>query len=409
VIAPELGPLRELWQRTPEPSEQTRADARARLFEAIGGAVPSVALPAPRTTQHALPRRRLGLVLAVMLIVLLLLASVAVAFGLRVLVFGEAQKAPAGSRVFKTFSEFDLGAPPGMKTGVTPNQTRKVATFGDKTLWVAPTSQGGFCMLLTDAAGGCDRLGTVPLNLIWSSPSGTNPRSRTRLGGWVVTRIIGDVNARWASSVEIRFQDGDVIRPQIVWVSQPIDAGFFVEHVPAEHQQPGHLISAVVAVDRAGEDVASESLPPDRSAGPPADAILDQAKQVAAIQTDVGQAVLRTAPTRYGGRCTWLEFAGKATPVVPCLPQGYEHRQVLAYAVHALGGSFVLAGECGYSAVELLHRNRGVRRVECTHGVVLAALSAEDASGQLRALDRDGRPIPKSTNDVAKAIAEDRR
>jgi hypothetical protein len=295
-----------------------------------------------------------------------------------------------------------------METGVIPNQTRKVAAFGDKTLWVAPTSQGGSCMLLTDAAGGCDRLGTVPLNLIWSSPPGTNPRS-SRLGGWVVTQIIGQVNARWASSVEIRFEDGDVIRPQLVWVSQPIDAGFFVEHIPAEHQQPGHLISAVVAVDHAGEDVASESLPPDRSAAPPADAILDEAKQLAAIQTNAGQAVLRTAPTRYGGRCTWLEFAGRATRVVPCLPQGYEHQQALAYAVHVLGGSFVLAGECGYRAVELLHRDGGIRRVECTDGVVLAALSPQDASGQLRALDRDGRPIPKSTNDVPQAIAEDGR
>ena len=78
-------------------------------------------------------------------------------------------------------------------------------------------------------------------------------------------------------------------------------------------------------------------------------------------------------------------------------------------AGHSLGGSLVLAGECGYSAVELLHRDGGVRRIECTDGVVLAALSAEDASGQMRALDSDGRPIAKSTNDVAKAIAEDRR
>ena len=332
-----------------------------------------------------------------------------VAFGLRVLVFGQAQKAPAGSRVFKTFSEFDLGAPPGMETGVIPNETRKVAMFGDKTLWVAPTSQGGFCTLLTESAGGCDRLGTVPLGVTWSAPPGTSPPSRNRYGAWVLNEMIGHVNARWAHSVEIRFQDGDVIRPQIVWVSEPIDAGFFVEHVPAEHQQPGHLIAAVVAVDRAGELVASQSFGPDRSAAPPPDAILDQAKQLAAIETNAGQAVLRTAPTRYSGRCTWLELAGKATPVVPCLPKGYEHQQALAYAVHSLGGRLILAGECGYSAVELLHRDGDARRVECTDGVAFAALSAEDASGQLRALDRDGHPIPRSTTDVASAIAGDRR
>ena len=37
-MAAELDALRDLWQITPEPSEQTRAHARARLFEAIGGA-----------------------------------------------------------------------------------------------------------------------------------------------------------------------------------------------------------------------------------------------------------------------------------------------------------------------------------------------------------------------------------
>ena len=48
----------------------------------------------------------------------------------------------------------------------------------------------------------------------------------------------GSVNARWAYALEIRFQDGDVIKPQLVWVSQPIDRGYFVQAIPAGHASP---------------------------------------------------------------------------------------------------------------------------------------------------------------------------
>jgi hypothetical protein len=64
-----------------------------------------------------------------------------------------------------------------MATDVIPNETRKVATFGKATLWVAPTRQGGFCFDL-GGQGGCDRLGTVPLSISWtverSATSGEN-------------------------------------------------------------------------------------------------------------------------------------------------------------------------------------------------------------------------------------------
>jgi hypothetical protein len=408
-MAPELDALRNLWQITPEPSEQARADARAELFEAISGGNGSVAVPARLAPRRMLRRRRLGLVLAFALIVLLLVVGVAVAFGLRIVLFGQTEKAAPDSREFKIFADMDVGAPPGMASLVVPNETRKVATFGDKALWVAPTREGGFCAILFPGGGGCDRLGTMPLNV---NLAGADPRSFPRSfssgSPIVVGEISGDVNARWAEALEIRFQDGDVIKPQLVWVSQPIDAGFFVQPIPAEHRQPGHLIAAIVALDRDGNLVASQSLPGYRSAAPPADALLAQARQVAAIETSTGPVLLRTAPTRYGGRCTWLEFEGKATQVVPCLPKGYQHQQALTFAVHSLGGHSILAGECGYSALELVHRDGSVRRIECADGAVFADLTAADAAGQLRILDRHGRPLPKSTSPVPPARAGSR-
>ncbi|MFL6069444.1 MAG: hypothetical protein ACJ74N_17100 [Gaiellaceae bacterium] len=57
-MAPELEALRNLWQITPDPSEQTRADARARLFDAINGGNGSVAVHARLDPRRPLRRRR---------------------------------------------------------------------------------------------------------------------------------------------------------------------------------------------------------------------------------------------------------------------------------------------------------------------------------------------------------------
>jgi hypothetical protein len=400
-MSTDLYALGELWRATSEPNEQTRTDARARLFEEIDRENSSVLDRASLTHWHRmLSRRRLGLLLAAVVVLFLLVVGVAFSFGLGlpVLDFGQAEKAPADSRVVKNFSVLDQGAPPGMATDVIPNETKKVATFGKEALWVAPTRQGGFC---TDrgGGGGCDRLGTVPLNVSWGiERSGPGPDSERSFGGLpVVDSVEGYVNARWADALEIRFEDGDVIRPRVVWVSKPIEAGFFVQMIPQPHRLPGHLISAVVALDRDGNFIASDSLDHNRFTVPPLDAILDRAKQVAVIETGDGPAVLRTAPTRYEGRCTWLEFGAEEIPVTRCLPKGYEHQAALGIAVHALAGHIILVGECGYSAIEFLHRDGGTRRVECTDGLVFTELNQADAAGEVRALDTDGRPLAGST------------
>src|SRR5439155_17700368 len=159
-----------------------RAVARARLFEEIDAdRVGDRVSLAP--WHRVLPRRRLGLVLAGMVVLVLLITGVAFTFGLPVLDFGQAEKAPPESRVVKNFALLDQGAPRGMATDVIPNETRKVATFGDETLWVAPTSQGGFCTDL-GGEGGCDRLGTVPLNVSWAiERPGPSPLSEKSFGG----------------------------------------------------------------------------------------------------------------------------------------------------------------------------------------------------------------------------------
>jgi len=343
-------------------------------------------------------RNRRWVLAAAIVGVIVVAVTAAFTFGLPVLDFGQAQKAPPESRVVKNFAVLDQGAPPGMATDVIPNETRKVATFGNATLWVAPTKQGGFCTDL-GSEGGCDRLGTAPLNVSWAiERSGLSPESERSFSGVpVVDQVSGYVNARWASGLEVRFQDGDGIRPQVVWVSKPIEAGFFLQSIPAAHRRAGHLISEIVALDANGTVVTSDSLGRNRSASPPADAIVDQAKQLAAIETASGQVVLRTAPTRYEGRCAWLEFAGEAIPATPCLSKGYVNQAALALAVHTFGGRSILFGECGYNAVEFVHEDGGSRTVGCSDGIVFTQLTPADETGQVRALDHEGRPLPGST------------
>jgi hypothetical protein len=72
---------------------------------------------------------------------------------------------------------------------------------------------------------------------------------------------------------------------------------------------------------------------------------------------------------------------------------------------HSLGGRLILAGECGYSAIEFLHQDGGLRRAACTDGVVFTELTPPDAAGQLRALDAEGRPLPGSAIPVARLRA----
>ena len=105
--------------------------------------------------------------------------------------------------------------------------------------------------------------------------------------------------------------------------------------------------------------------------------------------------------------CTWAEFGNQVFRVVPCLSQQYERQRGLAIAVRPFGGRLILLGGCGYPAVELLHRDGSVRRVECREGVIFTALTPADASARLQAVNQDGSPVASSM-DVGTLVATSR-
>jgi hypothetical protein len=148
------------------------------------------------------------------------------------------------------FSELNLGFPPGMSPNAVSGETRKVGRFdfggSTRTLWVAPARNGGFCSLwLPEGGGGCSTSG---------KPLSTGALLRGGLPEWVN----GDAAAPTADVI-IRFTDGTTVEPRIVWVSAPIDAGFFAYEVPAAKQRSGAHVTAVDAYDRNGTLLAHQT------------------------------------------------------------------------------------------------------------------------------------------------------
>jgi hypothetical protein len=335
-MSSEFSTLREAWVALDEPSQEVREGARTRLFDEIAAEESERLGRASdqRVRQGGLrPRSRLAIVLAFGLLLLLTWATLTLAFGWHV-VFGSAPRAPHSSKIFKDFDTLDVGAPAGMASGVIPNQTRLVATFGRVQVWVAPTRAGGYCAVIA-GAGGCDRLGTAPLNVTYgfaSEPGRGGEPNAPGLGPDLadLREVAGSINARWSETLEVRFEDGTVLRPRVVWVSEPISQGFFYLPIGNDHRPAGHQLREVVALDAHGNIVESESMRGIHrpySAGPPPGAVSQQAAEVGHLQTPVGEAVLWHAPSRFDTGCTWLELAGRFY-----LGHGFNGCQVTGYS-----------------------------------------------------------------------------
>jgi hypothetical protein len=183
-----------------------------------------------------------------------LLAAVVVAtpaWGLvrGVLPFWDQPTAPQSIQL--QFFSLNAGAPRGMSPRAVAGETREVGRFSfggsTRTLWVAPARNGGFCSLwLPAGGGGCSTSG---------HPLSTGALLRLGVPAWVT----GDVIASAVGDVVLRFSDGSTVHPRIVWVSAPIDAGFFAYDVAAGRQTSRVHVTAVDAYDRQGRLVAHQT------------------------------------------------------------------------------------------------------------------------------------------------------
>ena len=184
---------------------------------------------------------------------------------------------PAPTRIVRSFETMDVGAPPGMETRVIAGETRKAfeadVGFGlEAVVWVAPTRLGGYCTHVElrlngepkGGGAGClsDRnsLSRLPEERRHFSIGKIIPGPITREGRLLRGPFIldGDVWNRAATHVELRFDDGEQDRVPVIWVTKPIDAGFFLYSVPSTHWADGHEPAVAILRDKDGRELARQ-------------------------------------------------------------------------------------------------------------------------------------------------------
>lgn len=118
-------------------------------------------------------------------------------------------------------------------------------------VWVAPTREGGFCFRV---------LGTTCLTpeLKATNKIGAMGLATRHAAGFAL--LAGHVSDERVHQVELLYQDGERVRLPFVWVSAPINAGFYAFDVPEQNEQPGHLTVAITGRDKYGNAVVHTCL-----------------------------------------------------------------------------------------------------------------------------------------------------
>jgi hypothetical protein len=258
------------------------------------------------------PHRTLTIA-GVALFVAIAVVAAAYALGYPVIDFNKAPKGPR--TVVDDFGSLQVGAPAGMAPGVLPNQARRITSVEidgkEHVLWVAPTTQGGFCEEWTKFSGGCraSRTGKAASRIGGGGLAGPN--------GFTVLQ--GSFFQSTGARIELRYADGQTDQIPFVWVTAPIDAGFYLYRVPDAHRRAGHQPTSITLYDSSGHVLSSNPLPavelPDdvshRVAGypplsVPAKAEYAERQQLFAWHADDGARIgLWIAPERGGGTCFW--------------------------------------------------------------------------------------------------------
>jgi hypothetical protein len=183
--------------------------------------------------------------------------AAAPAFGLGgklVRIFASGEPAPAS--IERSFGGLDADAPPGLATGVAASQTRKIVLPGNVALWIAPTSRGGFCLFVEGGGGQCDTARTLKFWPMFSIGGDFSHQGVIESGPVLID---GSTTLNDAASAEVRFEDGSSVTIPVVWVSAPIDAGFFGYEVPPAHLRVGARPTLLILRDANGNELRRDS------------------------------------------------------------------------------------------------------------------------------------------------------
>ena len=203
----------------------------------------------------------------------ILIATPAWALVRDVLPFWNQPSAPSSVKV--EFSHMNRGTPTGMSPFAVSGDSREIeqANIGGetKTLWVAPaTGRFDFCWIWGPNLLGTCGSAAQPLGVAFetipphdpSQPAQTTnfaPNSGYPENG-VPFWVTGSAISASVSDVVIRFSDGSSVHPHIVWVSAPINAGFFAYDIPADRQSSENHATTVEAYDQDGKLVSKHTI-----------------------------------------------------------------------------------------------------------------------------------------------------
>jgi hypothetical protein len=272
-------------------------------------------------------RRRLAVTALAVATISCLGVAAAYAFDHPIVDFSSAPKGP--EKVVNDFGSLEVGAPEGMAPGVLPHEARRITSVTidgkEHVLWVAPTKQGGFCEQWSDLAGGCradrhDRFAE---------------RIDVTYGGAGPDFLSGSFFQSAADKLELAYADGATEEIPFVWVTAPIDAGFYLFRVPDAHRVEGHRPKEMRLYEE-GKLLASEplhdpgdlpnfedrELPGYSHLSVPKEAIWEQRRQLFNLRADDGDRIgLWVAPSRNGGTCMW------ANQTLGCTPAGEQGKE----------------------------------------------------------------------------------
>jgi hypothetical protein len=183
-------------------------------------------------------------------------ALAAPAFGLRGALVSWFESEPAPPQVQQSFESLEDGASRGFAPGVVAAETRKVVLPTDVDLWIAPTKAGGFCVWVAGGGGSCNAHRTLDFWPMFSIGGDVYPNGAIK-GGPVL--IAGSTTLDSAASLEIRFEDGQAATVPVLWISKPIDAGFYGYEVPRANWVRGHRPNELILRDANGKELRRDS------------------------------------------------------------------------------------------------------------------------------------------------------
>jgi hypothetical protein len=205
-------------------------------------------------TKRALPPRKVLVAAGAAVLLVVLFATPA--FGVLLDLIGRTNVPFTGkaapTRVQRTFFDMSVASPPGMGPHAIASQTRRVGVLVGRALYVSPTRDGGFCWLVEHGGGSCSSQrgrNSGILSLTWEM-------IRHRGGPLRVRVISGAVLAAKTQTLTVEYRDGTKQPIPFIWVTKPINAGFFLFPIP---KNGAGGVVAVSARDGKGHVLARES------------------------------------------------------------------------------------------------------------------------------------------------------